>query len=178
MRTPPAPVLLLMGVSGCGKTEMGRRVAASLGLAFLDADDLHPAANVQKLRSGIPLSDADRHPWLDGVALALARAASSGAGLVVACSALKRAYRDRLREAAPDLRLVHLAGPVEIIRSRLRERTGHFMPAALLDSQLADLETPTPDERPVVVSVALPPDEIAAAIVGRILGSHESYESH
>lgn len=162
------PLILLMGVSGSGKTAVGRRLAARLGVAFLDADDLHPAANVAKMRAGTPLTDADRGPWLEAVAAEMAAAGAAHRGIVVACSALKRTYRDRLRAAAPALRLIHLTGPSDMIRLRLAGRTGHFMPPSLLDSQLAALESPTADERPLVVDIGTPPDELAATIVARL----------
>jgi gluconokinase len=160
--------LLLMGVSGSGKTVIGRLLADRLRMPFLDADDLHPAENVQKMRLGRPLTDTDRGPWLHAVAGEIARRALDGQGVVVACSALKRAYRDRLRAACPGLRLVQLAGPPEVIRRRLEARTGHFMPADLLDSQLATLEPPEADERPLVIDLAPPPDEIVERIVAAL----------
>ncbi len=154
-----------MGVSGCGKSEVGRRVAALLGVAFLDADDLHSAENVRKMRAGTPLTDDDRGPWLDAVAREAAAAEDSGAGLVIACSALKRRHRSRLRSAAPTLRLVHLSGSIDVIFSRLAARTGHFMPASLLESQVATLEPPMADEWPIVIDVTPPADEIAARVI-------------
>jgi carbohydrate kinase (thermoresistant glucokinase family) len=169
-RPPPQPIVVLMGVSGCGKTAVGRALAAGLGVAFVDADDLHPPANVRKMSAGEPLSDADRGPWLDAVAQQMARAAAEGRGLVVACSALKRAYRDRLRRATPALRLVWLTGPTSLIRDRLAARTSHFMPVALLESQLATLEPPTTDERPLVADVSPPPEDLAAWIDARLGG--------
>lgn len=159
-------VIVLMGVSGCGKTIVGRCLAGGLGVAFTDADDLHPVANVQKMTAGTPLTDADRGPWLDAVAGEMA-ASAGGRGLVIACSALKRAYRDRLRRVAPDLMLVWLTGPASLIRNRLASRTGHFMPADLLESQLAALEPPTADERPIVADITSPPEETAAWIAAR-----------
>jgi carbohydrate kinase (thermoresistant glucokinase family) len=149
---------------------VGRALAAGLGVAFVDADDLHPPANVQKMSAGEPLSDADRGPWLDAVAQQMARAAAEGRGLVVACSALKRAYRDRLQRATPALRLVWLTGPTSLIRDRLAARTGHFMPAALLESQLATLEPPTADERPIVTDISPPPEVIAEWVQARLRG--------
>jgi len=157
-------LILLMGVSGCGKTTIGRWLAARLGVPFLDADDLHSPANIARMRAGTPLTDADRRPWLDAVAIRLAEADDAGDGVVVACSALKRAYRDHLRAAAPGLRLVHLAGPAATIHRRLEARSGHFMPAGMLESQLATLDPPAADERPIVIDIAPPPDEIAASI--------------
>jgi carbohydrate kinase (thermoresistant glucokinase family) len=122
------------------------------------------------MSAGEPLSDADRGPWLDAVAQQMARAAAEGRGLVVACSALKRAYRDRLRRATPALRLVWLTGPTSLIRDRLAARTGHFMPAALLESQLATLEPPTTDERPLVTDISPPPEVIAEWVQARLRG--------
>jgi gluconokinase len=160
--------LLLMGVSGSGKTVIGRLLADRLVTPFLDADDLHSAENVRKMRLGRPLTDADRAPWLQAVVGEIARKTVDGQGVVVACSALKRAYRDRLRAAAPGLRLVHLAGPPGLIRRRLESRTGHFIPVILLDSQRATLEPPEADEQPLVIDLALPPDEIVERIVSAL----------
>ena len=153
-----------MGVCGAGKTTVGTLLAAQFGGTFIDADSLHPPANQEKMRSGTPLTDADRRTWLDAVAIRLAEADDAGDGVVVACSALKRAYRDHLRAAAPGLRLVHLSGPDATIHRRLEARSGHFMPAGMLESQLATLEPPAADERPIVIDIAPPPDEIAASI--------------
>lgn len=130
-----------MGVSGCGKSSLGAALAAALALPFTDADDLHPAANRAKMAAGQPLTDADRWPWLQAVGAVLA----GGAG-VVACSALRRTYRDRLREAAGPVQFLHLVAPRKVIAQRLAARRGHFMPLALLDSQLATLEPLAPGE--------------------------------
>lgn len=145
-----------MGVSGSGKTTVGSALAAALGRRFVDADDLHPPANVEKMAAGVPLTDDDRRPWLDAVGAVLAEG-----GVVVACSALRRAYRDRLRAAAPGLRLVFLHGTRELLAERMGHRD-HFMPVTLLDSQLATLEEPGPDEHPLSFDVARPVDEIVA----------------
>lgn len=153
--------IVVMGVSGAGKTSVGVALADRLGLAFADADDLHPAANVEKMRGGHALDDADRMPWLDAVGAALAEAPAPG--IVVACSSLRRAYRDRLRLAAPDAVFVALEGDEALLAARLGGRRGHFMPAALLASQLAAYEAPDDDERAVRVDVAAGVDEIAAA---------------
>lgn len=130
-----------MGVSGCGKSSLGAALAAALVLPFTDADDLHPAANRAKMAAGQPLTDADRWPWLQAVGAVLA----GGAGMV-ACSALRRTYRDRLREAAGPVQFLHLVAPRKVIAQRLAARRGHFMPLALLDSQLATLEPLAPGE--------------------------------
>ena len=135
--------VVIMGVSGCGKSSVGEGVAARLGIPYRDGDDLHPAANVEKMRAGIPLSDDDRWPWLDGVAAVLA----TQAPVIVGCSALRRAYRDRLRAGAGGpLWFIHLAGSRALIASRMAARTGHYMPTSLLDSQFAALEPPGTDE--------------------------------
>jgi gluconokinase len=157
-----------MGVSGAGKTEVGRRLAAALGSTFRDADDFHPAANVAKMRSGVPLTDEDRRPWLDALAVALREAVDGGGDVVLACSALARRYRDRLGLPHPLIRLVHLDDPSGVVKKRVEQRAGHFMPATLLDSQLALLEKPAPDERPIVVDVAADPDAIVRSILARL----------
>jgi gluconokinase len=162
--------LCVMGVSGAGKTVVGPLLAGALGVAFLEGDDLHPPDNVRRMAQGIPLTDDDRRGWLAAIASRLAHARQTGAGLVVACSALKRAYRDILRSAAPDaeLRFVHLTGDRALIARRLSQRVGHFMPAALLDSQLATLEVPTPEEHAWTFDVADTPESIVAQIVARL----------
>jgi len=159
-------VVLVMGVSGSGKTVVGRLLAAQLGAAFHDADDFHPPENVARMKAGVPLTDADREPWL--VALAdLVRttlAGPPGPGIVLACSALARRYRRRLGVGQAAVRLVHLDGAPELIRRRIEARTDHFMPATLLDSQLATLERPAADEGPIVVDVASTPEGIVDLI--------------
>jgi len=158
------PVVVVMGVCGSGKTEVGRKLAARLGCDFLDGDDFHPPANVEKMRAGTPLTDADRWPWLDRLAVEIGTRLTDGRGGVVACSALARRYRDRLRVGRPGVMLVHLDGDRDLLAQRLAARQGHFMPAALLDSQLATLERPAPEERAIVVDVAASPDVIAERI--------------
>jgi gluconokinase len=144
--------VVIMGVSGCGKTSVGEALAARLGIPYRDGDDLHPAANVEKMRAGIPLSDDDRWPWLDRVAQSLA----SDAPLIIGCSALRRAYRDRIRVGAGGpVQFVHLAGSRDLIAGRMAARQGHYMPLALLDSQFAALEPPGPDEA-LTVSIDQP----------------------
>ncbi|MGE3857551.1 MAG: gluconokinase [Dehalococcoidia bacterium] len=151
-------IVVVMGVSGAGKTTVGRALAARLGWAFLDADDLHPAANVAKMAAGQPLTDTDRAPWLDAVAAHIAAWDAEGRSGVVACSALRRGYRDRLATACDGVRFVHLDVPPAIARERLAKRAGHFMPASLLDSQYATLEPIADDERRRAVSLdATPP---------------------
>jgi gluconokinase len=134
-------IVVVMGVCGCGKTTVGRALAASLAWPFLDADDFHPPANVAKMASGQPLTDADRWPWLDRLAGELAAILARGGDGVLACSALKQSYRDRLARAG-DVRFVHLAGDRDTIAARLAARQHRYMPPTLLDSQLATLESP------------------------------------
>ena len=147
--TPSHRHFLFMGVSGCGKTTVGRRWAEHLGICFLDADDFHPPRNREKMSSGIPLSDADRMPWLDRIAEELQTRANQGA--VLACSALKEIYRCRLIAASPALNIMYLQGDREILLQRMKERKNHFMPSSLLDSQLATLEAP---ERALCIDIS------------------------
>ena len=150
--------VVVMGVSGCGKSSVGEALGALLGIPYCDGDDLHPAENVARMAAGVPLTDADRWPWLDRVAAVLAERAP----VIVGCSALKRAYRDRIRAGAGGpVRFVHLAGSRAVIEDRMAARTGHFMPAALLDSQFATLEPPGPDEA-LTLDVAAPVEALAA----------------
>lgn len=147
-----------MGVCGSGKTTVGRLLATSLGVPYVDGDDLHPARNVALMAAGTPLTDEDRAGWLDAVAATLRDASW---GVVVSCSALKRSYRERLRQANPGLRLVHLHGPRELLWQRMSARQGHYMPAALLDSQLQTLEPPAADENAIVLDISREPAELA-----------------
>lgn len=146
------PIVVVMGVSTVGKSSVGKALAQTLGVPFLDGDDMHPQANIAKMTRGGELTDEDRAPWLARVALNLARVGSDG-GVVIACSALRHRYRDRLREGAPTVRFVHLTGSEELLAERAAARSGHFMPPALLASQLRTLEPLDPDERGVRISV-------------------------
>ena len=159
-------LVTVMGVSGSGKTTVGAALAQRLRVPFVDADDLHPPANVAKMSAGIPLDDADRLPWLRTVGAWLAEHAARGG--VTSCSALRRSYRDVLREAAPEQVFVHLAGDREVIARRVAGRPGHFMPAALVDSQFATLEPLDPDERGVTVDVDQPIDALVDACVAAL----------
>jgi len=156
--THTVPLIVVMGVSAVGKSTIGTRIAERLGAPFQDADDLHPAVNVEKMRAGVPLTDDDRWPWLDIVGIELASADASG--LVVACSALRRGYRDRLRAQAPTTCFVHLHADDLVLMARAEGRIGHFMPPSLLASQLATLEALADDERGLVVDVDAPIDDI------------------
>ncbi|MFE5138805.1 gluconokinase [Streptomyces fagopyri] len=164
VRTPH--VVVVMGVAGTGKTTIGPLLAARLGVPYAEGDDFHPQANIAKMTAGTPLSDEDRLPWLD----AIGRWAHErdGLGGVVSSSALKRAYRDRLRAAAPGVVFVHLTGDRALIEERMSHRRGHFMPTALLDSQFATLQPLEADEAGVRVDVAGGPDEITERAVAAL----------
>lgn len=156
--------LVVMGVSGSGKSSVGEALAARLGVPYRDGDDLHPPGNVAKMAAGVPLQDSDRWPWLDLVAGVLREEAP----VIVGCSALKRAYRDRLRHGAGwPVRFVHLAGAREVIAARMGLRTGHFMPSTLLDSQFAALEPPGPEEA-LVVDIDQSFEALVAEILSRL----------
>jgi len=161
-------IAVVMGVAGSGKSTIGRALADEAGAEFLEGDKFHPEANIAKMSRGEPLTDADRWPWLDRLAGELARARAAGRSVVLASSALKRSYRDRLRRGAPDLRLVYLKGDKAVIADRLRARKNHFMPPGLLDSQFAALEEPGLEESPIVIDVT-PPLEIVMGRLPRLL---------
>ncbi|WP_344529751.1 gluconokinase [Streptomyces albiaxialis] len=169
-----------MGVSGSGKSTIGERLAARLGLPFEDADDFHPPENVRKMSAGQPLDDADRAPWLAAMADWLSERVRSDEGAVLVCSALKQRYRDRLRRASPALFFLHLDGSEELIAERLRGRKGHFMPASLLRSQFEALERLQEDERGAAVPVDGTPEETeeaaAAALKRAGSGQHQSHD--
>jgi gluconokinase len=161
-------VVVIMGVSGSGKTTVGALLAAALGCRYQEGDDLHPRANVEKMRAGTPLNDADRLPWLRKIAEEIDGWRARGESGVVSCSALKRAYRDIIIGHRSDVALVYLKGSHDLIGRRMAARHEHFMPVALLDSQFATLEEPTPDEHPIIVDVDGNPAEIAHQIVCRL----------
>jgi gluconokinase len=162
----PAPaVMIIMGVSGCGKSTIGALLASRLQWVFEDADWFHPASNVDKMHSGIPLTDEDRWPWLEAVAAWVDKARRSGGHGVVACSALKRSYRDVLIGDRANVRLVYLKGDETLIARRIATRHEHFMPRSLLHSQFEALEEPGPDENPITVSIEPHPREIVSRIL-------------
>ena len=162
----PRPVLVLMGVSGCGKSTVAALLAGQLGWDLAEGDDLHPPANVEKMAAGHPLDDADRWPWLEKVATWIREHTSAGRPGLITCSALKKSYRDLLR--GDQVVFVYLAGTREEIARRLAVRHEHYMPASLLDSQFAALQPPTPDERAITVMIGASPSEEAAEIITRL----------
>jgi gluconokinase len=154
----PPPLIVVMGVSGSGKTTVGAALAQRLGVPFADADDFHPEANIAKMSAGIPLDDEDRQPWLEAIAIWLAAHAPSGG--VASCSSLKRKYRDILAGAAPATVFLHLHGDRDVLAARVAARPAHFMPAALIDSQFSTLEPLEPDERGDVLDVSQSVDDL------------------
>lgn len=157
-----------MGVSGCGKSTLGAALAEALGLPFVEGDELHPPANVAKMAAGIPLTDADRDGWLATIAARLSDSTAVQRGVVLSCSALKRAYRDRLRAAAPGLRFVHPSADASVLEARMAQRTGHYMPPSLLPSQLRTLEPPAPDEHAISLDATQPPDALLRQALARL----------
>lgn len=160
---PPAR-WVVMGVSGCGKSEIARLLAQRLGIACAEGDDYHSTANVAKMAAGTPLTDSDRHDWLLTLQAKIGAAAGTGTGLVLSCSSLKRRYRDLFRAADPALIFVHLDGPRELIAARMQARPNHYMPMSLLDSQFAALEPLQPDERGLRLDIHAAPAALIEAI--------------
>jgi gluconokinase len=159
-------IVILMGVSGSGKSTVGRLLARELHAEFHDADDFHPLANIERMRAGLPLTNEHRRPWLEAIAAALASCDQRGVHAVFTCSALRRAHRDSLRAAAPVI-FIHLTGPRELLAQRLASRAGHFFPPHLLDSQLDTLEAPGPDEA-WAADIRTPPHELACQLASRL----------
>jgi len=169
MAGPSLAAVVLMGVSGAGKSTVGRIIAERLGCPFRDADSFHPRANIEKMASGHPLTDDDRWPWLRAIAAWIDEHRAAGTTCVVTCSALKRAYRDIITsKQRRDVRLVHLKGDFGLIEGRLKARTGHFMPPALLTSQFDALEQPAADEHAITVSIDAAPEKIAEEVLKRL----------
>lgn len=163
-------VIVVMGVSGSGKTTVGTLLGERLGWPFADADAFHPPENVAKMRAGIALTDEDRGPWLDAIAAWIGEARARGGHAIVACSALKRRYRDRIRAGHDDVQFAYLEGTYELIAARMAERPHHYMPVSLLRSQFEALEPPGPDEAVIALRIDAPPE----ALVGRILADTET----
>lgn len=161
-------IIVMMGICGAGKTTIGRALAERLGIPFTEGDSFHPPENVARMKAGHPLTDADRAPWLKALATAITAWSTAGEEMVMSCSALRRSYRDQFRAAAPDVVFVHLHGAVDLVRARMATREGHFMPIALIDSQIADLEDPTGEPGVIVVDVAGTPEEIVDRIVAQL----------
>ena len=167
--TARAPlVIVLMGVSGSGKSTTGKLLSRQLRWPFRDADTFHPPANVAKMSRGVSLTDEDRWPWLEAIAAWIDERLAAGESAIVSCSALKRVYRDRIAGPRQGVRLVYLRGEPALIEERMRSRQGHFMPASLLASQFAILEEPAAEESALIVSVAASPERVAAAIMHRL----------
>ena len=166
---PVAPtIVVVMGVSGSGKSTIGGMLASRLHWDFADGDRFHPAANVEKMHNGVPLTDEDRWPWLDAIAAWIDKTRRAGGHSVLACSALKRRYRDVLIGRRADVRLVFLKGEEPLVARRIAARHEHFMPESLLHSQFEALEEPTPDEHPIVVPIDPSPAEIVTQIVASL----------
>jgi gluconokinase len=166
--SPASPARwVVMGVSGCGKSTVGAALAATFCVPFLEGDAFHPERNVAKMSAGTPLDDDDRAGWLHALAAEIRAAREQGKGLVLSCSALKRRYRDLLREADPALQFVHLSGPRGLIAERMQQRAGHYMPPALLESQLSILEPLQDDEAGMVLDITLAPNTLVDRITGK-----------
>jgi gluconokinase len=177
----PPTTVVVMGVSGSGKTTVAVRLAERMNWEFAEGDDFHPRANVEKMAAGHPLDDDDRWPWLRTIGRWIDQREATGRSVVVTCSALKRSYRDLLREGRPSVWFAHVTADAEVIRERIEHRAGHYMPASLLDSQLATLEQLGPDEAGAAISGAGSPDavvdDLVAALGDRARPSTESPEA-
>lgn len=157
--------LIIMGVQGTGKSTVGKALADRLGLSFIDGDDLHPAANKEKMASGTPLTDEDREPWLDAIGRTIASEREKGVTCAIVCSALKRRYRDQLRTYAPDVKFVHLSGSQDLIAKRIAHRHHEYMPTSLLDSQFATLEQLGDDESGIIANIEPPVHDLVQNIL-------------
>lgn len=155
-------IVIVMGVAACGKTSFGRRLAARIGAEFIDGDDLHPAANVRKMTAGEPLDDVDRQPWLEALRDRAALAAANNGSLVIACSALRRRYRDLIRTGAPDAWFAYLQADEDLVRDRIGQRQGHFMKADMVASQFETLEPPVDEPNTLTLDAALSLDQLTA----------------
>jgi gluconokinase len=169
MTVPGLSAIVVMGVSGAGKSTVGKLIAARLDCPFRDADSFHPPANIEKMSRGEPLTDDDRWPWLKAIAEWIAEHRAAGTTCVVTCSALKRVYRDLVTDKQrADVRLVYLKGDFDLIEARLKGRTGHFMPPGLLRSQFDALEEPGADEHAIIISIDATPEEIATRVMDKL----------
>jgi gluconokinase len=166
-------IIVVMGVSGSGKSTIGALLAGELHWPYAEADDFHPLANVEKMAAGHPLTDEDRRPWLAAIGAWIDEQIQAGKSAVVSCSALRRRYRDELRAGRPEVRIVYLRGDRDLIAARLASRAGHFFHSEMLDSQFAALEEPTPDEHVLVVSIATTPHAIVRQIVDAVTPAGE-----
>ena len=166
--THGACVLIVMGVSGAGKSSVAAAMNAQLHWSYQEGDELHPKANIEKMRAGVPLTDEDRAPWLLSVRRWIGQRLAAGESGIITCSALKRAYRDYLVAGRPSVRLLYLEVAPEVLRDRLARRVGHYMPASLLESQLLTLEAPTADEHPIIISADGTLDETMASALSAL----------
>ncbi len=160
--------IIVMGVSGCGKSTVAALLAGRLGWEFAEGDALHPASNVEKMRQAIPLNDADREPWLHEIARTISDWRAAGKAGIVACSALRRRYREIIAAGAADVRFVYLRGGASLIEQRLAARQGHYMPASLLDSQFATLEEPAADEPAITLDTGAPAGELVNEVLSTL----------
>jgi gluconokinase len=168
-----------MGVTSCGKTSVGEGLAAELNCPFIEGDKLHPASNIAKMSAGTPLTDADRWPWLEIIGKAMKAECDKGHGVVASCSALKKIYRQKLAEAVEQpITYIYLHGSRDLLAARMAERKGHFMPISLLDSQLATIEVPGPDEKAFPLDVILPVDELVRRSKAYLIGTRIEVTNH
>ena len=170
-------ILIVMGVSGSGKTTVAAMLAGRLHWRFQEGDALHPQANVDKMHHGIPLTDADRLPWLDSIAALIDRWNAEGVSGIITCSALKRAYRERIRAGRSDVELIYLRGERALVSARITQRMGHFMPPSLLASQFETLEEPDKDEPVITIDIGGSPDQIVDAILTALQREHRGLRS-
>lgn len=168
MNLPANPPMVVMGVSGCGKSTVGRLLGERIGSVFIDGDDLHPASNKKKMAAGHPLTDVDREPWLASIGQELSRSSLGPKPAVIACSALRRSYRDLLRSHAPATLFIHLRGASNLIQHRLEARIHDYMPPTLLASQLEALEALEADELAIEIDVSLSPEQIVELLIGQL----------
>jgi len=166
------PNIVIMGVAACGKSSLGQALADKLGRPFIEGDSYHPAANIARMQAGIPLTDEDRASWLEQLANILHQGWSTKQHVVLSCSALKRRYRDTLRQGNPGLVFLYLAGSQSLIAERMVQRTSHFMPATLLDSQFRDLEPPGSDENVITLDISQPPSQLLRQAMSQLQTKH------